>query len=179
MDSKTKHIEKNEYFLRLYNRHEPAVRAFVKNGVQDYHDVAEVMQETCIVAWNKFDELDDPESAFGKWLCVIARYQIMRFRRDKARDRLLLNDNLVDKILAEGIDQYKENNGMLEHLVSCVDSLPDKERKILQVAYNSETKIKHFAEDLNLSSNALYQKLSRLRVSLADCVHLKLNAQKT
>ena len=51
---------------------------------------------------------------------VIARYQIMRFRRDKARDRLLLNDELVDKILYEGIDKYKENNGMLELLVSCV-----------------------------------------------------------
>ena len=32
----------------------------LKTGCRDYHDVVEVMQETCIVAWNKFDELDDP-----------------------------------------------------------------------------------------------------------------------
>ena len=64
--------KQNEYFLSLYFKNEADVRAFVRNGIQDYHDVAEIMQGSTIVAPKKFKELDDPEKNFGKWFCVIA-----------------------------------------------------------------------------------------------------------
>ena len=68
--------DSSEDFLRLHAKHEPQIRAFVRAGVQNNETVAEIMQETSIVAWQKFSDLKKPESDFGKWMCVIARYEI-------------------------------------------------------------------------------------------------------
>ena len=173
-------IEKqNEYFLSLYFKNEADVRAFVRNGIQDYHDVAEIMQASTIVAWNKFKDLDDPEKNFGKWFCVIARYEIMRFRRDKARDRLILDEVLLEKILDEGISEYDQRKETMEHLKACIEKLKPSSRQLLEIAYDSETAIKDFAKRMNKKADTVYQSLRRLRLLVAECMEEKIERNFT
>ena len=87
--------DNNEEFLRLLARHDPAIRAYVRASIPDPADVADVMQNVSVIAWKKFSVLDNPETDFGRWACVIARYEIMKFRRGKARDRLVLDPDIV------------------------------------------------------------------------------------
>ncbi|MBT5715287.1 MAG: RNA polymerase subunit sigma-24, partial [Opitutae bacterium] len=75
---------------------EPSVRAYVRAGVFAYQDVTEIMQEVSIVAWNKFSQLSNPEEGFGKWMCVIARYEILKFRQTKARDKIVLDEGVIE-----------------------------------------------------------------------------------
>ena len=173
-------IEKqNEYFLSLYFKNEADVRAFVRNGIQDYHDVAEIMQASTIVAWNKFKDLDDPEKNIGKWFCVIARYEIMRFRRDKARDRLILDEVLLEKILDEGISEYDQRKETMEHLKACIEKLKPSSRQLLEIAYDSETAIKDFAKRMNKKADTVYQSLRRLRLLVAECMEEKIERNFT
>jgi len=166
--------KQNEHFLSLYFKNEADVRAFVRNGIQNYHDVAEIMQASTIVAWKKFKELDDPEKNFGKWFCVIARYEIMRFRRDKARDRLILDEPLLEKILNEGMSEYDQRKETMEHLKSCIEKLKPSSRQLLEIAYDSETAINDFAKRMNKKANAVYQSLRRIRILVAECMEQKI-----
>jgi hypothetical protein len=38
---------------------------------------------------------------FGGWACVIARYEVLKFLRGRARDRFLRDESLVERIFAE------------------------------------------------------------------------------
>jgi RNA polymerase sigma-70 factor (ECF subfamily) len=167
----------NELFLQLYTRHEPSVRAFIRNGLYNSHDVADVMQKVAIIAWNKFDQLKDPESGFGKWICVIARYEVMSFRRQKSRENELIDHRVMDIILHQGVEEYDKRQKSEEFMEACISNLKEGDRKLLEIAYHSEISIKKFAQMTNKPVQALYQKLNRIRTKLADCVYLKLNAQ--
>ena len=63
-----------ETFVRLLIEEEPAVKAYVRRLVPTWHDVEEVVQQTSLIAWKKFDELDDT-NRFGGWLMTIARFE--------------------------------------------------------------------------------------------------------
>jgi RNA polymerase sigma-70 factor (ECF subfamily) len=56
-----------ETFMCLLLEEESAVKAYVRRLVPTWHDVEEVVQQTSLIAWKKFDELDDV-NRFGGWL---------------------------------------------------------------------------------------------------------------
>ena len=85
-------------FLRLFTANDAAIRAFVRSLVPTRQDAEDVMQEIAVVLWRKFSEL--PDDDFRRWAFGVARYEILAWRRDKARDRHLFGDDTLD-LLAE------------------------------------------------------------------------------
>lgn len=160
----------HELFVKLLTRHERSLRAYIRAGVQSSEDVAEVMQEVSLVAWRKFSDLENPEDDFAKWACVIARYEILKFRRSKARDRLVLSDKVVEKINEEGISESDRRERHLSNLEYCLAKLPEDRRKLVVRAYTPNFSIKNFAKSVGKSPDALYQLLKRIRSELADCL---------
>ena len=157
-------------FMRLLSKHEPSVRAYVRAGVFAYQDVTEIMQEVSIVAWNKFDQLSNPEDGFGKWMCVIARYEILKFRQTKARDKIVLDDSVVEKLLNEGIEGDSVRSKWIEALDRCLEKLPVQKRSLILQAYDPANSVKGLAKQLRKTPDGLYQLLRRIRVGLANCV---------
>ena len=63
------------------------------------------MQEVSLVAWRKFPTLTDP-AQFPRWGCVIARYEILKFRRTHARDFALFmigNARGIAEVIMNGV----------------------------------------------------------------------------
>lgn len=166
-----------EQFVRLLTRHESAVRAFIRVGVSAWSDVDEVMQEVSLVAWRKFDSLDAPEG-FAQWLRVIAKYEVLKYRRSRARDRLVLDEEIVQTLLDEelattagDVDPRHDQRTALEQ---CLEKLPIARRELVLKAYAPERPIQAIAEQLGRTPAALYQLLSRIRRELAECVERTL-----
>ena len=67
-------------------------------------EVDEVIQEVSLVAWRKFPMLTDP-APFPRWACLLARYEILMARRRHARDRLVLDEDIVAKLAEEGAEE--------------------------------------------------------------------------
>jgi RNA polymerase sigma-70 factor (ECF subfamily) len=166
--------ETHTLFLRLYSKYEPLIRAYVRNGLQNHDEILEVMQETSIIAWEKFGKLENPEENFGKWMCVIARYEILKFRRDKARSRVILDNDLVETILDEGIQEFPKNTSRLDHLQECLKNFSDFNRKLVYLPYQKNNSFVDLAKQINKTPEALYKRASRLRLALADCIQQKL-----
>lgn len=166
------------YFLELYIKFEPLVRAYVRNGLQNHDDIMDVMQVTSIIAWQKFSKLENPEENFGKWMCVIARYEILKFRRGKAKNRLILNNDLVETILNEGIEEFKQSDQLLGYLEECLKMLSDFNRKLVELPYKKGGSFVELAKKMKKTPDALYKQASRLRISLADCMNQKLTSNQ-
>ena len=153
----------------LLLRHEPMVRAAIRAVVQRAEDVDEVMQAVSIVAWRKFDSLTNAED-FGRWACMIARYEVLKFQRARARDRFVLDEALVEQILEEGAEEVVARGLRLSLLERCMDKLPQARRDLLLQAYTPGCTTRAMAERLGKSEDGLYQLLRRLRVELKQCV---------
>lgn len=163
-------------FVQLLARHEPEIRAYIRASLPSPHHVAEVMQDVSLVAWKKFGDLSDPSAEFARWVCVIARYEIMKFRRGLARDRLVLNDELVQRICEEGELEVSSRSMQMTHLEACLDSLPRSRREFVLAAYRPGITIRTLAEQQGKKPDALYQLLKRLRLKLAMCIQERVAA---
>ncbi len=170
MDEPATDPKNYEGFVRLLTRHERSIRAYIRAGLPSPHDVAEVMQEVSLIAWRKFSELENPETDFARWATVIARYEIMKFRRTKARDRLVLGETVAELIQAEGLEEARGRETQLSALERCLKKLPEARREMVLDAHASGSSITEMAGRIGKNRNALYQLLWRIRQELADCV---------
>ena len=162
-------------FPRLWAKHDPSLRAFVRASLPDPHDLTEVMQNVSVIAWKKFSDLEDAEAGFGPWVSVIARYEILKFRRSKARDRLVLDEDVAEKLLDEPSDSFSIRSEWLLCLSTCLKKLKKDHQSLLQEAYESDMSIKKLAEQRKEKPNAVYQTLFRLRSVLADCIEKEMS----
>jgi RNA polymerase sigma-70 factor (ECF subfamily) len=158
-----------ELFVRLIMRHDRPIRAFLRGLLPTAADVDEVMQEVSVIAWRKFGQLDDAKD-FRRWVCVIARYEVLMHRRKKARDRLVLGEELEQLVAEEGLDELDLREQQLEALEGCLGKLPKERRRLVLHVYAAEYPMKTVAQQIGKTPEALYKLLSRVRRQLLQCV---------
>jgi len=165
----------HERFVRLLTEHEGIIRASIRSVIQRTEDVAEIMQSVSVVMWRKFDSLTD-STGFAKWACVIARYEILKFKRARARDRFQFDEELISLILEEGAEELPARTARLAHLEACLEKLPESRKALVLQAYAEGCTIKHLAERLGRSQDGLYQLLRRIREELRHCMEFQLGS---
>jgi len=163
----------HETFLRLWMRHEPELRAFVRSCCPKAQEVDDVMQEVSVAALRKFSTLDD-HAAFGPWACLIARYELLSARRRFARDRLVLAEDVLELLADEGAQELCLRQRQLRVLDQCIEKLPRERRELAVTAYAKDTTIREMAGQLNRTEGSLYQLLARIRMELHRCMTLAL-----
>lgn len=165
-----------EAFLRHFAANEAALRAYVRRLVPTRHDAADVMQGTALVLWKKFGDLDSPED-FRKWAFGVARYEALAWLRDKARDRRVLADDLLDTIADEAalIDERLE--AQREALEDCLEKLPAEQRTLVLKAYMPDVQMTAVAEQSGRTIGAFYQWLHRMRMRLLECTQRTIRTE--
>ena len=161
-----------EVFVARFAHYEPDLRRFIRSLLPTWTDADEVLQQTAIVIWRKFDQYD-PDTNFMKWACVIARFEALAYRRKMARDRLVFREDVLELMADEGIEEIDSRR--LEHvaLESCLLDLPEKQRKFITLAYTPGVKVKELAEEAGSTAAAFYMRLKRIRRQLMECVESK------
>jgi len=163
----------NEDFLRLFTHHQSELRAFLRACLPRPVDVDEVMQEVSLVAWKKFATLPD-KTQFVRWACMIARYEMLMYRRCHARDRLVLDEDILETLADEGVKEMPVREAQLHALDDCIGKLPEERRRFALAAYAPENSMKILAEEMGRTEGALYQLLARIRQDLLRCVERNL-----
>lgn len=161
-----------ELFVQCLAGNEPDLRRYVRSLLPTRTDVDEVVQRTAIVAWRKFEQFD-PETSFLKWAAVIARFEALSYRREKARDRLVFREDVLQLMAEEGLAELNARNLEQDALESCLESMPAKQRQFITLAYTKGVSIAELAEESGSTAAAFYMRLKRLRQKLMDCVELK------
>lgn len=162
-----------EAFITLFARHEADLRRFIRSLLPTSHDVDDVVQQSAIAIWRKFEQFD-PATSFMKWACVIARFESLAYRRKMARDRLVFSEELMELMAEEGAEELDERNTEHRALEECLESMPDKQRQFLTLAYTPGVKTKELADAAGSTAAAFYMRLQRLRQQLLSCVESKL-----
>ncbi len=178
------HSRNHDDFLRLFTASEPALRAYIRRLVPTQNDASEICQNTSIVLWQKFDiflrkhpiydaeteEKEELELHFKRWAMVVARYEVLSWRRDKYRDRHVFSEELLDKLAHQSADQFPQLDRQMVALESCLQKIPEERRKLVLEAYSARNKPQEIAIRRGSTLNGFYQWLHRVRVSLLKCV---------
>lgn len=169
----TDNHDRHRRFLRAFTSNEPAVRAFVRRLVPTRADADDILQEVSIVLWEKFDEFR-LDADFRAWACGIARYKVLAWLRDKGRDRLVLDSDVVELIAHESLQAESQLEQQRLALESCFEKIPAEQRELLAHAYRRDVKIQEVAATSGRSVGGFYQWLHRMRKLLLECIGREL-----
>ena len=167
----------HEAFLRLFTTFEGNLRAFVASLLPTWEGVDEVMQESSIVLWRKFAQFDQSaEAGFLDWAFMIARYEVLKYRRRRATDRLRFSEDVFDLLTNTAESVTATQDERLRLLRECVAKLEPAQLELVKAVYEDGAAIKDVAERIGRSPTGLYKALARIRNRLATCVQAKRGA---
>lgn len=161
--------ERHHRFLRSFTAHEPAIRAHVRRLVPARADADDVMQEISVVLWEKFDSLHEGAD-FKAWAFGVARYEVLAWLRDRGRDRLVLDEEVITKIAEETTVLEPQLERQREALEHCMQKVPEEQRGLLMQAYQPDSSIQTVAQGSGRTVPGFYQWLHRMRKLLLDCI---------
>ncbi len=162
--------------MRLLLQEESAVKVHVRRLVPTWHDVEEVVQQTSLIAWTKFEELDDVDR-FGGWLMTIARYEALKHRRSLARSPLVFSDKLAEQLADATGNMAGSDADRQQALEGCLRKLNDSNRELILKVYQPGVTIREYAKEQPGSEQAIYKSVHRLRQKLLECVKRTLIAE--
>jgi RNA polymerase sigma-70 factor (ECF subfamily) len=175
MDNKKKD-QQYDRFMSFFVGGERAIRAYVRSLLPSSQDVDDLMQNVGLACWHKFDSFD-PEGTdqdFIRWCCVVSRFEVLRFRRSRARDRLVLGEEVIELLAVEAEDRLQRSEAERQALKKCLQKLNDTERRLLLSIHTRGDSISRIASESKQKARRLYSKLNALRDLVADCVRASL-----
>jgi RNA polymerase sigma-70 factor (ECF subfamily) len=119
---------------------------------------------------------EQPDEEFVRWLCTIARYQVITYRRKNA-SRLQLDDEVIEKLTALQFEKADYFEARHEALLHCIENLRTRDRELVRRRYHEGTSAQDLADWLGRSIDTVYKSLHRIRTSLLTCVERTLKRE--
>jgi len=145
------------------------VRALVYRIVLNSSDVDDLVQESFLRAYQRFDSFRG-EAGFSTWLCRIAVNQSLHFmRRKKVRAELPSHDALEQMSGRAGEQPDEQLVGAEERqrAAQAMAQLPAKQRAALAMAVGDEMPAAQIAQIMGCPTATVYWRLHRARRTLA------------
>lgn len=132
-------------------------------------DADDVMQEVCIVLWQKYDEFEQGTD-FRKWACSIAFNVAKSYSRKMRKQASGLTELALSRI-----EQIRTASAELlelrrEVLRECVQKLNATDRTLLSEYYGRPVSQVEFARSQGKPVDTIYTRLKRIRRKLNACI---------
>lgn len=169
-------------FVRLLARHDLAIRRFVRSLLPFRDGVDDVVQETALECWKKFSDFqparsEDASDEFVRWACVIARYKVLSWQRDKARDRLVFREGVIEQLSLAAIEALERREDERRAVEGCLSQLPEDQQRLVLSVHSPGESIARIAEETGQKARRLYSRVNVLRSLLMECVERQLAAE--
>ena len=165
--------ESDREFLTLFLANESDLRAFIGSVVADRHTREDVFQEVALVLWRSFGKFDRTRK-FAAWARGVAANKVLQERRKGARFPLAVPEEVIEA-LAGGFERTDDGVAEREEALKvCLGKLPERSAKLMGMRYGEGLSGAEMAVRTQLSVDAVYQTLSRVRGQLETCVRRRL-----
>ncbi len=163
-------------FLRLLLVNRRRIYSYILKYVLNMSDAEDIMQETVSIMWRKFDQFE-AGTAFGAWGVAIAKNEVLKLNSKAFHSKVLYTPEVADFIEQHRTTYSDSTQVYLESLKTCMEKLPENDRRMIQMQYEHGLTIKAIAEKINQSVHVLYKKFSRIHRSLMQCVNKTVAAE--
>jgi RNA polymerase sigma-70 factor (ECF subfamily) len=160
---------KIERFAQLLATCQRQVFVYAMGLLHNAADAEEVLQETNLVLWRKFDQFH-PGTEFGRWACGIAHFEVLKRRQKKVREERLLSDEFIDMLATQPIPTSEMLEARREALARCLGKLSPQDRQLVASRYQAAATTRSAAETLGRSVQGTRKALHRIRLALMACI---------
>ena len=169
-------MELSDEFVLELTQAQQNLLSYIYRRVANHDQAQEVLQQTNLVLCRKADKLELGTN-FNAWAATMARYQILSYRRNVARDRLVF----TDEVFAVVDDRDEESLVREEHnriLRFCYRKLSKVNQELVKLRYQDGLSLSQAADELNKQVGAVKVQIHRIRLNLKKCVHEQLKEQQ-
>jgi len=153
--------------LLLENRHR--MYGYIFSLVRNRADAEDLLQETSITLWEKFDQFD-PETDFIPWAFRVALWKVKNFHRKQGRSKITFSDELLE-LIANRYESLEPRLGRRrEVLQDCLEKLNHADQEFILSRYEPGANAQTAAEHSGRNIQAAYKALARIRKRLHACV---------
>ncbi len=156
-------------FLSLFLRSERETFRYVAALVPNVADAEDIVQETAVALWEKFDAYD-PAQPFTPWACRFALNKARQWIERRQRWQALLEGGLAEELAQRREELRPELETRLKHLEGCLGRLPQTQRSLVEGYYYRRDGIEKLAENSGRTVAATYKTLQRIRHALQTCI---------
>ena len=161
-------------FVTQLTEHQLALQLYVRSLLPGDLAVGDVTQQANTKIWEKRSDFELGTN-FKAWAFSIARFEVLNYRKTRARDtRLVFSGELEKVIESELAEADLDLQERLEALRECMAKLRTQDRQLLLYRYSSRGTLMEFAEVIGRSLGGLKVTLHRLRSSLLTCMQRRL-----
>ena len=158
-------------FGRIVERYQSLVCSITYSGTGSLSLSEDLAQETFVTAWRKLAELSDA-TKLRAWLCGIARNLTNNFLRRNQHDPARVAEPLeaVPELAAAEPSPASQAVSREEEAIlwRAIERIPESYREPMILFYREQQSVQRVAQELELSEDAVKQRLSRGRKLLAD-----------
>lgn len=140
-------------FETLLASSKTAVERWLKAHIGNRADAEDVLQETCLSAFQGFAGLQN-KASFLPWILGIARRKCANWYRAQAKNRMILMDHLPDRAAPVPADSAVDET---------LDSLPGKDRLMLRLFYQERLSQKEISDQLRIPEGTVKSRMNAAR----------------
>lgn len=160
-----------EAFARIVEQYQSLICSIAYSATGSLCQSEDVAQETFVIAWRELPRLREPQK-LRSWLCSIARSVISKVSRQQRREPTHAAepiDTAGEAVATEPIPSERAINREEEMILwRSLERIPDIFREPLVLFYREQQSVADVAEKLELTEDAVKQRLSRGRKVLTD-----------
>lgn len=158
-------------FARIVERYQRLLCSLAYASTGHLGESEDAAQDAFITAWGKLGDLREPEK-LRPWLCGILRHKLSRSRRQQASEPAHGSEPL-DAAADIATDDLPAAHSLMQAeeqriLWQALERLPETYREPLVLYYRENRSVEHVACALDLSEDAVKQRLARGRKLLQE-----------
>ena len=162
-----------EVFGRIVERYQRLLCSLAYSATGSLSESEDLAQETFVEGWRQIHTLREPEK-LRPWLCGILRHKVGRFRRSEGQEPVRQAESIdaaeempSGEEPAADLAMNKEEQAILW---SALERVPELYREPLVLYYREHRSVEHVAAALDLTEDAVKQRLARGRKILQERV---------
>jgi RNA polymerase sigma-70 factor, ECF subfamily len=163
--------ESRDEFVQLLTAAQPRLFNYLAVLLGNVHDASNVLQDANVTLWTKAGDFQ-PGTNFLSWAREVAYYKALAFTRDRNRDKLIVDQQLVEHALSR--PEYAEVDPRRVALRHCLSELDERQVHLLRQRYRAGASIASIAQEEQKSEAAVKMVLRRLRLSLLGCIERRM-----
>ena len=170
--------DKNKLFLRLFLRNERRLYAYILVLLPHRADADDVLQDTSLTLWDKFDA-NAPPIEFLAWARRVAYHKVLDFYKKGSRAQARLGRLFLTRLGESAMWQTEDerHDERRDALAGCVEKLPQPDRDLLAARFADGATTQSASAQVGKSVDAVYKALARVRETLFRCVQKSIAAE--
>ena len=161
-------FQTKQSFEQVYEECYDKIYKYTYTLLMNKEDTEDVVADTFITAYEKYDTYDSTKSSVSTWLSRIAHNKAVNLVRSASyRNR----DELPEELPGEASADFTKNVEDNEMLLNLYSNLTEDEREFLNLRYTMGLKDAEVAEILDISPKAVNKRYQRLLAKCKDILN--------